>query len=113
MPELPLTPNGKLDPTQLPPPTTHSTTAETPGTPDDTTTQLTHLWQQLLNTPTHPDANFFELGGNSLLAVRLHRTLRNSGYPTLQLRDLYRDSSLTGMAGTLRSIRESTKETFS
>jgi thioesterase domain-containing protein len=79
LPALPLTRNGKLDRQALPPPasaeTDHQPSVEPLSTP--TEVQLVHLWSELLGTTSigrHDD--FFELGGNSLLAIRLVSRIR-------------------------------------
>ncbi|WP_313917195.1 non-ribosomal peptide synthetase [Tahibacter sp.] len=69
---LPLTPNGKIDRAALPPP------PENPA-PDyvapesDLDVRLARLWQDVLQLPTAVSmkANFFDLGGHSILAMRL------------------------------------------
>ncbi len=46
-------------------------------------------WRATLGPEVEPDDDFFELGGNSLLAVRLSAALRREGLPPVPLRDLY------------------------
>jgi surfactin family lipopeptide synthetase A len=68
---LPLTPNGKLDRKALPSPF-HAVTeqhAEPPQT--DTERALAVIWQELLGVQPNRHDNFFDIGGHSLLGVRL------------------------------------------
>jgi amino acid adenylation domain-containing protein len=78
LPAMPLTRSGKLDRRALPPPA-GAEAAHRPAEPLRTPTevQLVHLWSELLGTTAigrHDD--FFELGGNSLLAIRLVSRIR-------------------------------------
>jgi aryl carrier-like protein len=43
------------------------------------------------------DDDFFELGGNSLFAVRVSAALRARGLPSLPLRDLYRTPTIRAL----------------
>ncbi|URN11073.1 acyl carrier protein [Streptomyces radiopugnans] len=43
----------------------------------------------MLGVPVGPDDNFFDLGGNSLLAMRVGAALRRRGDFTVAMRDLY------------------------
>ncbi|ELP62016.1 AMP-binding enzyme [Streptomyces turgidiscabies Car8] len=103
---LPLTSNGKLDAARLPAPTGHRTRGE-PGTgsvvasADDLTASLTDIWSEVLGVPVGPDDDFFELGGNSLFAVRIGAALRARGLPALRLRELYRHPTVRATAANL------------
>src|SRR5580698_10264410 len=49
-----------------------SSTSQTAGVGDDATARLGHIWQELLGLDTiGPDQNFFDLGGDSSVAVHL------------------------------------------
>ncbi len=74
---LPRTANGKLDRQALPPP--GMSLAERELTPPRTPIQLqlTHLWEEVLTVrPIGIRDDFFELGGDSMLAVRLVALIR-------------------------------------
>ncbi|MFF7566052.1 amino acid adenylation domain-containing protein [Streptomyces pseudovenezuelae] len=102
---LPLTTNGKLDRTKLPAPTArHQPTRDiAPADPvdDDLTDTLTRIWTEVLGVPVGPDDDFFELGGNSLYAVRIAAALRARGLPSLRLRELYRNPTVRGTVASL------------
>lgn len=83
--ELPLTANGKLDRTAL------VERIERPApAPEGSDDVLLGVWSEVLGRPVSPDDDFFEVGGNSLLAVRLSTELKNAGIASsMNLRDLY------------------------
>ncbi|WP_327231776.1 non-ribosomal peptide synthetase [Streptomyces murinus] len=85
LPAMPLTANGKLDVAALPAPRPGRT--ETPA--DDTQALVLTCWDRATGRTAGLDDNFFDLGGNSLLATRLITTLRASGLPSARLADLY------------------------
>ncbi|KES03020.1 hypothetical protein BU52_32860, partial [Streptomyces toyocaensis] len=100
---MPLTTNGKLDTRRLPAPAqaapaapapaapASAVPASAPGTPpgDAFARTLLDVWAEVLGVPVGPDDNFFDLGGNSLLAMRVGAALRRRGGPTVAMRDLY------------------------
>ncbi|MFK0136366.1 non-ribosomal peptide synthetase [Streptomyces murinus] len=85
LPAMPLTANGKLDMAALPVPGPGRT--ETPA--DDTQALVLTCWDRATGRTAGLDDNFFDLGGNSLLATRLITTLRASGLPSARLADIY------------------------
>ncbi|MWA14157.1 amino acid adenylation domain-containing protein [Streptomyces sp. BA2] len=112
VPDLPLTANGKLDTRKLAehavapaPPAPVDTAASPDGDPGDLAASLASAWETLLGVPVGPDDNFFLLGGNSLLAVRLTAVMHEQGMPPLQLRELYLHPTVTRLARVLESSR--------
>ena len=75
---LPLNRNGKVDRQALPAPTfTRPPTDQHPRT--STEEQIARVWQDVLGKdPIRPDDNFFESGGQSLLAVQVAARLREA-----------------------------------
>jgi hypothetical protein len=91
--ELPQTPNGKVARRALPPPerddVARATTYVAPASDIERT--LANLWQELLGRERIGTAdNFFDVGGHSLLVVRMHRRLRELIAEPVTLTDLYR-----------------------
>lgn len=90
VPAIPLTANGKLDAAQL-----KSLKRDEPlaaAEADEQPAQgnvLLSIWQEVIGSPVAADEDFFESGGNSLLAVQLCSTLRERGLGHITLRDLY------------------------
>ncbi|MFI5756559.1 amino acid adenylation domain-containing protein [Streptomyces sp. NPDC051569] len=95
---LPLTTNGKLDAARLPAPA--RSPASRPAEADTVAglaEALRDIWATVLGTPVGLDDDFFELGGNSLFAVRVSAALRARGLPSLPLRDLYRTPTIRAL----------------
>ncbi|MCX4878960.1 amino acid adenylation domain-containing protein [Streptomyces sp. NBC_00847] len=109
---LPLTANGKLDAAQLPAPAVlrpsgrDTAPADAAAAADDFTASLTDIWSDVLGVPVAPDDDFFELGGNSLSAVRIGAALRARGLPSLRLRELYRHPTVRATVASLRAMDE-------
>ncbi|GMU10104.1 amino acid adenylation domain-containing protein [Corallococcus caeni] len=101
VPAFPLTANGKLDVRALPPPTSgqldSGRTFEAPRTEREE--QLARLWSEVLQVErVGLDDPFFELGGNSLLALRLHQRLRAELGVELPLTVLFQHSTVRALA---------------
>jgi amino acid adenylation domain-containing protein len=78
LPEFPLTPNGKLDRAALPAPGTGDAEGRDPSGPEEK--RLAALFAQALGLPEVPaDASFFDLGGDSISAMRLAGLARADG----------------------------------
>jgi acyl-coenzyme A synthetase/AMP-(fatty) acid ligase/acyl carrier protein len=76
---FPLTPNGKVDRKALPAPARQAAELNFEGlaTRDLLDVQIISLWEKILNVrPVGLRDNFFDLGGNSLMAVRLFSEMR-------------------------------------
>ncbi|MFI1443788.1 amino acid adenylation domain-containing protein [Streptomyces fructofermentans] len=97
VPELPLTVNGKVDVAGLPAPDEPVASAPPPGAPADApeaagaTSLGTVLaaWREVLGTDCSAADDFFDLGGNSLLALRIVHTLRDRDV-RVGVREVYR-----------------------
>ncbi|MEV0621449.1 amino acid adenylation domain-containing protein [Nonomuraea sp. NPDC050404] len=78
LPALPTTPNGKVDRRALPAPQEAPAEGRTPANPVEE--RLCALFSQVLGrTATGVDDGFFELGGDSVLVVRLAGLAREQG----------------------------------
>ncbi|MFB6847849.1 amino acid adenylation domain-containing protein [Streptomyces sp. NPDC056373] len=99
---LPLTTNGKLDAQRLPEPVRAATAAPAPEGTEGATAALLEIWSEILGIPVGIDDDFFELGGNSLLAVRISAALRGRGLPAVPLRDLFRTPTIRALTGAGR-----------
>ncbi|MDX2933478.1 amino acid adenylation domain-containing protein [Streptomyces ipomoeae] len=109
---LPVTPGGKLDRRAVP---ELKATATTGGTDDRPVPQgMAQLWSQILDVDyVRPHDDFFELGGNSLLAMEmLARTRVVFGIGVTQIRDLTRSllryPTLAAFAESVRQARAGT-----
>ncbi|MDR4215815.1 peptide synthetase, partial [Bacillus paralicheniformis] len=97
---LPLTTNGKLDQSRLPEPALSTASADTPVDSSLAST-LQEIWGQVFGVPVGLDDDFYALGGNSLLAVRINAALRARNQPTVKLRDLFRSPTIRALVASL------------
>ena len=98
--ELPLTPNGKIDRDALPLPERAAATGPTfqpPRTPLEN--RLAELWQELLQLPAVGiDDNFFQCGGNSLLAMRLVSRARDQLQLVADIRSVFESPTIAALS---------------
>ncbi|WP_461092645.1 amino acid adenylation domain-containing protein [Spirosoma gilvum] len=87
--EMPLTPNGKVDKSRLPPAFPHrQSQPEQQLTPTEAT--IIPLWEASLNHPQSGlDDNFFDLGGSSIVAMRLLGQIYQQLGQVLSLKDIF------------------------
>ncbi|MFI1222524.1 MULTISPECIES: amino acid adenylation domain-containing protein [unclassified Streptomyces] len=105
LPALPLTANGKLDPARLPAPGTRRTPAAAPGEASHEAgpaAVLAAIWREVLGVEAiGPDDDFWDLGGNSLYAIRIGALARERGLPGVPLRQLYLTPTLGALSEAL------------
>jgi amino acid adenylation domain-containing protein/thioester reductase-like protein len=108
--QMPLTPQGKVDRQALPYPATASAGSLDRGhTPIQT--GMSHLWSRLLKTgPIGLDDDFFQRGGNSLLAAEMLARVRvmfgiSANYVRPLTRCLLRDATLRGFSNATHDAR--------
>src|SRR3569833_2249451 len=106
---LPLTPNGKVDRKGLPPPDARLVGAvyEAPCTPLEQL--LSEIWQELLQVrQVGRHDSFFDLGGHSLLVIRVVANIRERLRVELPLRSVFETPRLFDLAKRLeQQVRES------
>ena len=111
MPSLPLTQNGKLDIKKLPPPSRnghrqHPQSAQNNNNNEENSDALTAslllIWEAVLGVPVGLDDNFFDLGGNSLYAMRIATAMRHQGLPPLPVRELYTQQTIRRLGASLK-----------
>ncbi|MEF9898129.1 MAG: SDR family NAD(P)-dependent oxidoreductase [Pseudomonas sp.] len=61
------------------------------------------LWQELLGQPVHAGSDFFQSGGDSLIATRMIARLNRLGYSTSSLRNLFDHPRLGDFCATLET----------
>jgi acyl-coenzyme A synthetase/AMP-(fatty) acid ligase/aryl carrier-like protein len=107
--ELPHTPNGKIDRKQLPSlqSVLGKRTAATAfvAAESDVEQRVLSVWQETLGKDEiGVDDNFFDIGGHSLLVVRMHRRLKEVVVERpVSLTDLYRFPTIRGFAEFIAS----------
>ncbi len=97
---LPLNKNGKIDKTALPDPHTtdepNDDSIRLPTTAIES--ELAEHWHQTLNrSKIDVTANFFALGGDSLMAIKLISSINRSGY-NYSITDLFEKPTISEMA---------------
>jgi amino acid adenylation domain-containing protein len=102
---LPLTPNGKLDRQALPAPGQKPPELDRifVAPRDDLEFQLAQIWEELLNIrPIGVTSSFFDLGGHSILAVRLMTQIQKRFSRDLPLSVLFQAPTIEHLADLLR-----------
>jgi hypothetical protein len=102
---FPLTPNGKVDRKALPAPPAGLAAAVTdvPVVPpaDDREKLVADIWAEELGRAVGRDDHFFEIGGHSLLAVKVFRRLTDAVSVPLALTDIFRFPTVRAFAAHL------------
>jgi amino acid adenylation domain-containing protein len=111
LPEFPFTANGKLDHAMLPPPpppgpgTGPASTADDTGPRTELESALVPIVAGVLGLPTvAADANFFQIGGHSLLGAQLVMRLRERYDVELSLRFLFANPTVRRMATGIEQL---------
>jgi len=103
---MPLTPNGKIDRKQLPEPqgAGQGSTAAHEAPSDELQQTIVNIWQDtLMLDKVGVNDNFFDLGGHSLLIVRIHQLLKVQVDKPIKLIDLYRFPTIASLTEFLNS----------
>ena len=106
---LPLTANGKVDRRALldAGSVDANTQTEWVAPRDEVELQLVEIWQELLETsPVGVRDSFFDLGGHSLVAVRLMSRVRSEFGPELPISALFEAPTIEALAPLLRQHGE-------
>ncbi|TVY91566.1 Fusaridione A synthetase [Lachnellula willkommii] len=108
--KLPLTAHSKFDRAAVKALPIENTTVSSQDTPrgrglTSTEARLEEVWRNVLpfvpTTALTPEANFFHVGGNSLLLVRLQRIIKKEFSAALKLAELMNASRLEDMAAVI------------
>ncbi|CAM2068664.1 LLM class flavin-dependent oxidoreductase [Sulfidibacter corallicola] len=107
MDALPHTPNKKIDRKALPAPESleKKSKAEFVAPESELETKVAEIWQETLGVDkVGTEDNFFDIGGHSLLVVRMHRMMRERlADVSVQLTDLYRFPTIKSLVNFLNS----------
>ena len=99
---FPLSSNGKVDRNQLPPPQVPA--FDGPGARSEIEKAIAEIWKSILNLPEIGiDANFFDLGGDSLALIDVHARVQSALKVDLAITDLFRYSTIASLASHLGS----------
>jgi acyl carrier protein len=103
---MPLTQNGKVDRRALPPPGQRRPDLDESFVAPATALErrVAPIWQELLGLDVvGVDDNFFDLGGHSLLLVRLHSRLKEALNVDIQIVDLFRYPTISAFSRYVES----------
>ncbi|MGH8270024.1 MAG: condensation domain-containing protein, partial [Steroidobacteraceae bacterium] len=108
---LPVTPSGKVDRRALPQPTAHSYAARAYEAPQGELEEtIARVWAEVLKIePIGRSDNFFQLGGHSLLLVKIIERLRHHGI-SVEAGSFYAQPTLNGLAATARESQHGAEE---
>src|SRR5260364_263652 len=98
---LPLTPNGKLDRQALPDPGFVGDRTRQVAPRTELEKQLCALWGEVLNTPAAREdirADFFHLGGNSILAIQLLNKINSALQVDIKISDIFEQRTVEHLA---------------
>lgn len=100
MAALPMTPNGKVNRAKLPlPESALPAAAPLAVAESDLERTVASIWQEVLQVPrVGVDQNFFDLGGHSLLTVRVLGRLRETTGQSLPITDMFRFPTVRALA---------------
>ncbi len=106
---IPLTANGKVDRKALPAPQYGRVDLEADQPRSYLEVQLIQIWEEQLGIEgIGPTQSFFELGGNSLLALRLFAQINRRLSCDLPVATLFTGATVRQMAGAINEQRRST-----
>jgi len=91
--EIPVTINGKVDYKALMLKIDNPELKDNTKTKDNNGNPYIAMWSKVLGHEVKENDNFFECGGNSLLAIELFSELKRKGNTSLKLKDVYINSS--------------------
>jgi aryl carrier-like protein len=101
--KLPLTPNGKVDRKVLPAPDSESLETGLYVEPSNATEQaMCEVWQEVLKLDrVGIEDNFFSLGGDSILSIRIVSMLKSRGI-VLDVKDIFLHQTIAHLVGQVR-----------
>lgn len=101
--EIPLTHNGKIDIESLPKPETvlpqsNPSSNKQTSQSENLIDKLIEIFGDILNCSVTEDDNFFNLGGNSIFAIRITEAVEKSGLPKLTIKNIYANQFIKKIA---------------
>uniref|UniRef100_UPI000AF4EC5E non-ribosomal peptide synthetase n=1 Tax=Actinomadura macra TaxID=46164 RepID=UPI000AF4EC5E len=99
--EIPLNANGKLDRSALPDPEADPAGPEFVKPRNVVEERVAELWTELLGVQVGVEHNFFQIGGNSILAIRLISALQGAFEIELRVRTIFERPTVAGQAAAI------------
>ncbi len=95
---MPLTPNGKIDRRSFPDPNSDDTLHEYEAPRDQVEEMLEKIWGDVLGIQKIGiNNNFFELGGNSIDAIKVISKINNKFNVLLEIREFYAEPTISSL----------------
>ncbi|MDO3722401.1 amino acid adenylation domain-containing protein [Marinobacter sp. chi1] len=112
LPTLPLTSSGKVDRKALPAPKIEALNSDTFEAPESQLeVELSRIWNDILGTPEiSASANFFDLGGHSLLGTQMLAKVKSQFGVSLGLGRLFEAPTIREMCRVIESERVNVEE---
>ena len=112
--EVPLTPNNKVDRSQLSSQVLAVATRSGRLPETEIEKKIAAIWKvQLKRQLIYKEDNFFEIGGNSMTAMRTFHELENCFHCNLELSELFTYPHLEDLALRIEEIKKSGRKAFS
>lgn len=99
IPSVPLTANGKLDRDRLPDPTAASAGPRRPRTPVQE--RVAAIWTDLLGVEVGIDDRFFQVGGHSILVLRLVARIQSEFDVAIPVAAVFTNPTIAGLAAVI------------
>ncbi len=103
---IPILPNGKINRKKLLEYPTKRIVEEIQYNPpkDDTEKRLAEIWRRIFNIKrVGRDDNFFEMGGHSLLALRMSTNIKEEFGVSIPIHQIFEDKTLKNIAGIIKN----------
>ncbi len=111
---VPLTPNRKVDRNQLESQIVAVATRQGSSPETEVEKKIAEIWRVQLNRNLiYKGDNFFEIGGNSMIAMRIFHEIENFYHCNLELSELFQFPRLEDLAKRIQVVLETGKKEFS
>ncbi|MCP3804373.1 non-ribosomal peptide synthase/polyketide synthase [Allokutzneria sp. A3M-2-11 16] len=97
--ELPMSANGKLDRRALPAPEREAASGVAPRTDEERT--MAEIWAEVLGTAVGVNDNFFTLGGDSILSIRVTSRVRAAFDVEISPRELFSNPTVAELTAAI------------
>ncbi|KAL6597675.1 hypothetical protein U3516DRAFT_787160 [Neocallimastix sp. 'constans'] len=108
--EIPITSNGKLDRRALPEPSENDLIINEYIAPEtETEKQICQIYSEILNIEINKigkTSDFYELGGDSLIAIRMISEIQNKFLINIGMRDIINHSSIESLSQFIDEMKE-------
>ncbi|MCR4639220.1 non-ribosomal peptide synthetase [Ruminococcus sp.] len=73
---------------------------------DRTAKRICSIWSEIMGRDIEEDDDFFEVGGDSIMAIKILYKLRDEFFEEYDIRDFYSDHTARGIARTIAKMKE-------